>query len=90
MEHKVGLHDRGGAAWAAAETVAVGGMILSLIDPEPPHNLRIEELEGKTLLLVEVAPASGVVRSTQPSQSSTFGEGRAPCPHVSPKGSASR
>jgi hypothetical protein len=36
--------------------VAVTDMIRSIIDPEPPYDLRFEEYEGKTMLLVEVSP----------------------------------
>src|SRR5439155_14364442 len=35
--------------------VAITNMIRDSVEPEPPYELRVEELEGKTLLLVEVA-----------------------------------
>lgn len=35
-------------------TVAVGNMIRDSIVPEPPYALRVAELAGRTLLLVEV------------------------------------
>ncbi|MGH3517878.1 MAG: AlbA family DNA-binding domain-containing protein [Haloechinothrix sp.] len=34
--------------------VAVSHMIRNSIEPEPPHSLRVEQVDGKTVLLVEV------------------------------------
>jgi hypothetical protein len=37
------------------QSVAVASMIRNTIEPEPPYGLRTAEVDGKTLLLVEVA-----------------------------------
>ncbi len=37
------------------QMLAVGNMIRDSIDPEPPYRLRAAELDGKTLLMVEVS-----------------------------------
>lgn len=44
-----------GSASLDRQMVAVSNMIRDSIDPEPPYTLRAAELDGKTLLLVEVA-----------------------------------